>query len=51
MKQEAEDFAKQLRNEDVRRKLKGGNITKQTNVLLRDFEEYMLQARRGGTNS
>lgn len=27
------------------------NVAQQTAALLRDFEEYMLQARRGGTNS
>lgn len=45
------EIAPALRAEDVRAKLKKGNVGEQARALLLDFEEYMLQARRGGTNS
>ena len=45
------EIAPALREDDVRGRLRRGNVAQQTAALLRDFEEYMLQARRGGTNS
>ena len=45
------ELAPAIRDEDVRGRLRRGNATRQATALLRDFEEYMLQARRGGTNS